>query len=61
MNFANINVTDSHPTEIKKPSVADIDLSELEAELRDYVIQHQVCMYVFFLSEWLKKINCFFL
>lgn len=51
MNFANINVTDSHPTEIKKPSVADIDLSELEAELRDYVIQHQVCMYVFFLSE----------
>ncbi|XP_024908792.1 SMC5-SMC6 complex localization factor protein 1 isoform X2 [Cynoglossus semilaevis] len=41
MNFANINVTDSHPTEIKKPSVADIDLSELEAELRDYVIQHQ--------------------
>ena len=40
------NMTDDHPAETKNASFVDVDFSKLEAELREYVIKQEVCVYV---------------
>lgn len=36
-----LNISDVHPAETKKASAAE-DFAKLEAELKDYAIQHEV-------------------
>lgn len=39
----NFHVTNDLQAEKKEDSFVDVDLSKLEAELRDYVVKQQVC------------------
>lgn len=40
------NITDDQPAEMMKASFVDVDFSELETDLRDYVVKQQVCVCV---------------
>lgn len=39
----NFKIMNDYPAERKEASFVDVDFSELETELRDYVIKQQVC------------------
>lgn len=44
----NVNFMKTHEnlSESKKANIIDVDLPNLESELRDYVIKQEVCLYV---------------